>query len=270
MKLNVAVCVGVSGLAGLAAAPVAVAAKPAPDLTVVALSHRTVVAAGGTLSVADVVRNTGRRKASRTRVSYRLSLDKRLDSRDPRLTGTRAVKGLRPRKRSRGRVTLTVPATLAPGVYRLFACADSARRVRERSERNNCRRSAKRLRVTAPGSAPGPGAGPPTPAAGPAPTATAAPTRTPAPTDTTPPNTTITAGPTGSVESTTATFQFTSTEAPAAFECRRDGAAFAACDSPRVLTGLTAGAHTFEVRAVDARRQPRPLAGATRLDRSRA
>ena len=261
MKLRVAVCVGVSALPALVAAPPAsAAAKPAPDLTVVGLSHRAVAAAGGTLRVTDVVRNTGRRRASRTRVSYRLSLDKRLDSRDPRLAGTRSVKVLRPRKRSRGRVTLTVPATLAPGVYRLFACADSARRVRERSERNNCRRSAKRLRVTALGSAPGPGAGPPTPPAALAPTATATPTRTPAPGDTTPPNTTITSGPTGSVEATTATFQFTSTEAPAAFECRRDGAAFAACESPRLLTGLTAGAHSFEVRAVDAagNRDPSP------------
>jgi hypothetical protein len=69
--------------------------------------------------------------------------------------------------------------------------------------------------------------------------------------DTTTPNTTITAQPANPTNQTSASFSFTSTEAGSSFECRLDGAAFAACTSPRSYTGLTDGAHTFEVRATD-------------------
>jgi len=68
--------------------------------------------------------------------------------------------------------------------------------------------------------------------------------------DNTPPNTTITSGPTGTVASTSASFSFTATET-ATFACSLDGAAFATCSSPVNYTGLTGGAHTFQVRATD-------------------
>ena len=66
------------------------------------------------------------------------------------------------------------------------------------------------------------------------------------------PETTIVSGPTGTVTQTSATLSFTSDDPAATFECRLDGAAFAACTSPVTLSGLSSANHAFEVRAKDA------------------
>ncbi len=69
--------------------------------------------------------------------------------------------------------------------------------------------------------------------------------------DTTPPETTITAGPKRKTKSKSATFSFSASEAGSSFECQIDGAAFAACNSPRTVR-VKRGRHTFSVRATDA------------------
>ena len=61
---------------------------------------------------------------------------------------------------------------------------------------------------------------------------------------------TITGGPTDPSTSRSAAFTFTGNGA--GFECRLDGAAFAACISPQTFTELAYGEHTFAVRARDA------------------
>ncbi len=68
--------------------------------------------------------------------------------------------------------------------------------------------------------------------------------------DLSPPDTTITDGPSGTTRPDALEFEFSSSE-PASFECRVDGAAFAVCSSPRIVSGLSDGSHTFEVRATD-------------------
>jgi hypothetical protein len=70
--------------------------------------------------------------------------------------------------------------------------------------------------------------------------------------DTVPPHTSITAGPPASTSATSASFGFSSSETGSTFGCRLDGAAWTACSSPKVYSTLSAGAHTFEVRAIDA------------------
>lgn len=64
------------------------------------------------------------------------------------------------------------------------------------------------------------------------------------------PDTTITSGPAGDTPLGDASFTFSSNDASAALQCRIDSAPFAPCVSP-LLVNVTAGAHTFEVRAID-------------------
>ena len=69
--------------------------------------------------------------------------------------------------------------------------------------------------------------------------------------DTTLPDTTIFVGPNGPVNTTSATFQFSSNEGGASFQCQLDGGAFSACSSPATYNSLGQGPHTLNVRAVD-------------------
>jgi PKD domain len=68
--------------------------------------------------------------------------------------------------------------------------------------------------------------------------------------DVTPPETIITSGPSGTTNSTSATFEFVANE-PATFQCSLDTAPFAACNSPASYTTLAEGTHTFRVRSTD-------------------
>jgi hypothetical protein len=79
------------------------------------------------------------------------------------------------------------------------------------------------------------------------------------PPDTTAPETTITEGPTDPSSTGSASFSFAGTDdmtlaSELAYQCRLDSpeeAAFAACSSPSTYDNLSAGEHTFEVRAAD-------------------
>ena len=73
--------------------------------------------------------------------------------------------------------------------------------------------------------------------------------------DTTAPSTQIDTHPSALVNVATATFTFSGSDGGgsgvASFECKLDAGAFAPCSSPRELSGLADGSHSFEVRAVD-------------------
>lgn len=61
------------------------------------------------------------------------------------------------------------------------------------------------------------------------------------------PTPTITSGPSGATSSTSARFTFTGARGDT-YECSLDGAAFAACASPKSYSGLGDGAHAFRLR----------------------
>jgi len=69
--------------------------------------------------------------------------------------------------------------------------------------------------------------------------------------DTVGPNTSIDAGPTGSVDSSSAAFSFASTESHSTFECSLDSAKYSTCTSPMPYDELADGSHVFRVRAAD-------------------
>jgi hypothetical protein len=69
--------------------------------------------------------------------------------------------------------------------------------------------------------------------------------------DTTPPTPSITSGPEKSTTATNATFVFGDSETGVTFLCRLDAGSFSGCKSPKSYTGLSVGAHTFYVEAVD-------------------
>jgi len=69
--------------------------------------------------------------------------------------------------------------------------------------------------------------------------------------DTTPPDTTIDSGPSGPTNDATPTYAFHANEAGSTFECWADNDLPAACSTPFTTAALSAGAHTFSVRAVD-------------------
>jgi hypothetical protein len=71
------------------------------------------------------------------------------------------------------------------------------------------------------------------------------------PDDPTPPNTKITKDVPRKVQRTKVTFEFTSRDVGASFECRLDGKNWRRCLSPKTIRRLGEGRHTFKVRATD-------------------
>lgn len=243
----------------LASPAIGAGRAPAPDLRVSSVATAPTAAAAGKLKVRVGLRNAGRSRAGASRLALRLSRGRTSAPGDV-LLGSRSVPALRRAATKTLALVLTLPGQVAPGSFYVVACADARKAVRERDERNNCRAS--RTRVTVAGGPPAPAGTPPAPEPSlPAPGPVLEPTSVPPP-DVVPPDTEITAGPSGTVQHDSASFEFRSTESLSTFECSLDGAAFASCVSPRALSGLALGTHRFEVTASDAagNRDPTPAA----------
>jgi large repetitive protein len=80
---------------------------------------------------------------------------------------------------------------------------------------------------------------------------------------TVPPTPTISGAPPNPSNSPNASFSFADGDVSATLHCRLDDQAYALCTSPKSYTGLSAGTHTFAVKAVDAAGNQSPAASRT-------
>src|SRR4051812_14311299 len=133
--------------------------------------------------------------------------------------GTVATKALPAKKAVNGSLKLKVPSGLAPGQYTVLVCADSANKVKESKETNNCR-AAGTITIAAP-PAPAQPASPAAPAAPSTPlAATPAPSALPTAAATPEPFTTkLTGAPQDITAVRSALFTFAANEAADGFEC---------------------------------------------------
>ena len=133
-------------IALLICATAAFAATKRPDLGMLSVTVMAdEVPAGGKLAVRDKVGNAGKATAKASQVGYYLSTDATKSS-DDIFLGSRKVSALKAGKARGGSVTLTIPN--AVGLFRVIACADDNKRVKESVESNNCRAVARDVRVT--------------------------------------------------------------------------------------------------------------------------
>lgn len=133
----------------LVAAPAASAKTIAalPDLVVQKVSKppktKTV---GSKQRMVVKVRNAGEAKAGKSKLGLYLGKGKKHTKKDKRLKRVK-VKPLAAGKAKKLKLRFVVPAKTKPGTYRLFACADDTKKLKEERERN-CR-ATRKLRLVA-------------------------------------------------------------------------------------------------------------------------
>jgi hypothetical protein len=131
----------VAAIAAVAAVVPASAQAARPDLTVTAVrATPSAIHPGDDVKVTTTLRNRGGARARASRLSVALMASRR--ARAATLTRTATVRAVR-RSHKRGVTTkITVPSSTSPGRWFVRACADAGHRLREKSERNNCRAAA--------------------------------------------------------------------------------------------------------------------------------
>ena len=133
----------------LAAATPASAAVRAPDLRAVKVQAAGFAHLGGPLPVrVTVAVGAGRGRATNVRVY--LSKDRRRSKDDARLSAAGRVGAPQRRRRSEtAEIRATLPAAMEAGPRFVVACVDDPGRLREPSERNNCRAAGAAVTIAA-------------------------------------------------------------------------------------------------------------------------
>jgi hypothetical protein len=151
-RTRIAPAVGLGLAALLALAPAANAEPqngPRPNLALAKISKPpAATAAGSKLKVVVKVKNKGAAKAGKSKLAVYLAQGKKHGKKDQRLKRVK-VKPLAPGKTAKKKLTVLIPASTQPGSYRLIACADDRRKLKESKERDNCR-ATRKLQVPPP------------------------------------------------------------------------------------------------------------------------
>ena len=198
--------------------------------------------AGNVLAGSATVSNVGsaRARSSTAAVAWKSS-----DSGGLVQLGRFTVPALKASQRHKARFQVDLPKG-ASGRYEVSVCADVLGQVQERSKKNNCRDAGV---ITVPGSgvkASGPTSSEPSSPSGSPPGGSSTPPAS------SPPDTVIDSGPSGIVGQSSVTFTFHGSDTNDTFQCSLDGAPWASCTSPQQYSSLAEGAHTFQVRAINA------------------
>ena len=124
-----------------------------PDLVETGVSNPPqTVPAGGKFVVTDDAANVGAVSSAASITRYYLSKDTGKNTGDVLLIGTRGVPALGSSGQaisfSSGSVLVTIPSSVAAGIYRVLACADDTNVVKETVETNNCVASVGTAQVT--------------------------------------------------------------------------------------------------------------------------
>jgi hypothetical protein len=139
--LSLTVCLAVVAALTTATITPAQAARKKADLTVTTISAPARVTAGAKITIRATVRNGGTATAAGSVLAFKLSKDPKVGA-DIALAPTKAAPKIKPRKSWTVSIAATVPAKVTPGRYYVLGCADATKKVREKSEGNNCRVSA--------------------------------------------------------------------------------------------------------------------------------
>jgi hypothetical protein len=162
--------------------------------------------------------------------------------------GRFTVPALKPGQRHKARFQFDLPKG-ASGKYEVSVCADVLGQIQERPKKNNCR-NAGTITISAAGvKASGPTGSEPS---SPPPATPTTPGDSPTPPASSPPDTVIDSGPSGIIGQSSVTFTFHGSDTNDTFQCSLDGAPWASCTSPQQYSSLAEGAHTFQVRAINA------------------
>lgn len=130
-----------------------------PDLVVQKVSKPPKTeTVGSKLRMVVKVRNAGNAKAGKSKLGLYLGSGKKHRAKDKRLKRVK-VKPLAPGKAKKLKVRITLPAKTKLGSYRLFACADDTKKLKEEKERN-CK-ATRKIKLLAKPAVPTPSSGPP-------------------------------------------------------------------------------------------------------------
>lgn len=140
---------GVVLVAMLAAGTTSATAAGRPDLVATGTKAATSLAvAGKSLKVSTKIKNAGSAPASGTKTAFYLSKDARQNKGDV-LLGKARTASIAAGKAKSVALSAAIPRSTKGGLYRIVACADVAKQLRESKESNNCKASTGSVDVAA-------------------------------------------------------------------------------------------------------------------------